>query len=66
MIHEQVPHMQIQAANVAALLIPVGTIMLHAPVYLAAGTGLMSFTYYTMIVIDKLIDWRKRWKKRNG
>ena len=66
MIHEQIPHAQVQAANIAALLIPIGTLMLHAPIYLAIGTGLMSFLYYTMIVIDKMIDWRKRWKNRHG
>ena len=64
--HEQLTHAQIHAANVAAVTIPVGAIMLHAPLYLATGTGFMSFLYYSMIVFDKLMSYRDRWKNRKN
>jgi hypothetical protein len=63
--HETLTHGQIHAANVAAVTIPVMSIMLHAPIYFAAGTGLMSFIYYSMVVFDKILDYRKRWKGRD-
>ena len=58
-------HVIHHSANLAAVVIPVMSVWLNAPVFFTVTTAALGTVWYLILIGEKLYDLRSKWRERH-